>query len=336
VGFLPHFKPDAIVLCAALVMASVIFPACTAQTTTQVELTRVPRIGFLSGRTPATRDNEFQKGLEELGYVVEENVHIEYRLADGESGSLESLATELVSLGVDVIVATDSRAIAAAKSVTQTTPIVMVSPGDPVAAGFVETLARPGGNVTGLSSLGTELAPKRLELLKEVVPGLTHVAVLGDLDNPVRQLEFKATQAAGDAAGVRTTGWSVQEVGDVDPAIRAAAADSAQALIVFGDNVTVVTRDTIFGLSTEYSLPAVYEGYRRVLDGGLIAYGPILEERYRRSATYVDKILKGMNPAEIPVEEPTRFELAVNLKTAEELGLTIPATVLARADRVVR
>jgi len=296
----------------------------------------VHRIGFLSGRTPATRDNEFQKGLEDLEYVIGENLLIEYRLADAETASLDTLAAELVSLGVEVIVATDTRATAAAKKATRTIPIVMVSSGDPVGAGFVETLARPGTNITGLTSLAVELAPKRLELLRDILPSLAHVSVLGDLANPVRQLEFKATQASAEALGVRVTGWSVEEASDVEPVLRSAAADRPDALIVFGDNATVVARDTIFALTAEYSLPDVYEGYRRVLDGGLIAYGPILEERYRRSATYVDKILKGANPAEMPVEEPTRFELAVNLKTAEALGLTIPLHVLARADRIVR
>jgi len=267
---------------------------------------------------------------------VGEALLIEYRYADGDDDRLGALARELVVAPVEIIVATDGQAIQAAKDATSTIPIVMISSGDPVGVGFVQSLERPGGNITGLTSLSTELAPKRLQYLRDIYPALTRVGVLANPENSVRKLEWERTRQAAESLGLRAQPLFVSETSEIEPAVRNAVADGVDGLMVFGDTVLVNARDKIFALTAEYRIPVMYEGSRRVLDGGLISYSPALEERYRRSAIYVDKILRGASPADLPVEEPRAFELTVNLSTAESLGLTIPDSITSSADRVVR
>jgi putative ABC transport system substrate-binding protein len=299
-------------------------------------LAKVPRIGWLSSGSPLSEEQRqqspFFQGLRELGWVEGKNIAIEQRGAEGKNERVPELAAELVQLRVDVIVAGDSRVIAAAKHATNTIPIVMTISADPVRVGLIESLARPGGNVTGLTVLAPELVGKRLELLKEAVPGMARVAVLGESV----QYEWSALAEATQALRLQLHAIRVDSPNEFAPAFAAAMREHADALLVLPSPLTNRSMHRIVDFAAQHRLPAMYGLKEYVKVGGLMAYGWSIPALYHRAATYVDKILKGAKPADLPVERPTKFELVINLKTAEALGITIPPLVLFQADEVIR
>jgi ABC-type uncharacterized transport system substrate-binding protein len=301
--------------------------------------TKIPRIGYLSPNSlsfnPA-RIEAFRQGLRELGYVEGKNIVIEYRNTEGKLDRLPSLAAELVRLKVDIIVTTSPAPTRAAKEATSTIPIVFAQDGDPVASGFVASLARPGGNITGLSTLAPELSGKRLELLKEVVPKLSRVAVFGTSTTPSTAPTIKETELAAGAFKVQLQYLDVLEPKDIETAFRTATKGRADAVLVLAGPVVLFQRTQIAELALKSRLPAIYPQTEFTEAGGLMYYGANTPDMYRRAATYVDKILKGARPGDLPVEQPTKFELVINLKTAKQIGVTIPPNVLARADKVIK
>ena len=303
---------------------------------------KVPRIGYLSSFDPATdstRSEAIRLALRELGYIEGQNIATEYRYAEGKIDRFPELAAELVRLKVDIIVvAGGGRTIRAAKNATKTIPIVMVGLGiDPVKAGLVDSLARPGGNVTGLTLLATELDGKRLELLKEAVPKLAHVEVLYDPAIPAAVREVKEDlPAAARALKLNVRSWEVGAADDFDRVFAAMGKQRLDALYVLGGGLMNANQKRIVGFALKSRLPSVYNRREAVDAGGLMYYGADEAESYRRVAYYVDKILKGAKPADLPVEQPTKFELVFNLKTAKQIGLTIPPEVLARANRLIK
>jgi putative ABC transport system substrate-binding protein len=301
--------------------------------------TKIPRIGWLGGASAsalASRLDAFRQGLRELGYVEGKNIVIELRAAEAKPDQLPALAAELVRLKVDVIVTGGGRATRAAKEATNTIPIVMAQVPDPVGDGFVASLARPGGNITGLSALGPELSGKRLELLKETVPRLSRVAVLGTSTTPGNAQQLREVELAAGALQVKLQFLDVLDPKDVETAFRAASKGHAEGVLVLSASVFVSRRTQVLDLAQKSRLPAIYYRSEFVEAGGLMSYGVNDTDLYRRAATYVDKILKGTKPADLPVEQPTKFEFIINLKAAKQIGLTIPPNVLARADRVIR
>ncbi len=302
---------------------------------------KVARIGMLlPGAAPPPGQpspllDAFRGGLRDLGYVEGQNVVIEYRWSEGREQRFPDLATDLVRLNVAVIVAQGTLAVLAAKRASGTIPIVMAFAGDPVGVGVVASLARPGANVTGLSLLDEELDGKRIELLKEAVPGLMRVAILWSANDPGMTLAFNRVEVAARALGLFPQSLAVREPGDFPGAFQAAGAGRAKALIVTAQAFTLRHRAQIVDLAAKHRLPAMYTIRGFVDAGGLMAYAPSLSDLSRRAATYVDKILKGAKPADLPVEQPTKFELVINLKTAKALGLTISPALLLRADEVI-
>jgi putative ABC transport system substrate-binding protein len=299
---------------------------------------KVPRIGRLGGGTLSSpRINAFLQALRELGYVEGKNIVIEWRSAEENFDRLPALAAELVRLKVDVIVTTSPTGTRAAKEATATIPIVMTNDSDPVGNGFVASLARPGGNITGLSTLAPELSGKRLELLKEIVPRLSRVAVFGTSRSPDNAQSLREVEIAAGAFGVKLQYLDVLGSKDIETAFRAAGKGRAEAILMMvGRAITGGHRTEIVDLAVKSRLPAIYNRREDVEAGGLMSYGVYLPDLDRRVATYVDKILKGTKPADLPVEQPTKFEFIINLKAAKQIGLTIPPNVLARADRVIR
>ena len=302
---------------------------------------KVFRIGTLApGARPAAPDWKqrwaFVEGLRELGWIEGQNIVIEDRWADGKTDRLPALAAELVRLKVDAIFTQSWPAAVAAKQATTTIPIVIVGAGDPVGTGLVASLAHPGGNITGLGDLATELSAKRLELLKETVPKLSRVAVLWNSADGGMTLRFRQIQAAAPTLGVTVRPLGVQEPEDFEQAFAAMTQERPDALFVVSDLLTGFHHKRIRDFAAQNRLPAMYERRERVADGGLISYGPSFADMHRRAAAYVDKILKGAKPADLPVEQPTRFELVVNLKTAKALRLTIPQSILIRADEILQ
>jgi len=300
---------------------------------------KVPRIGFLLGVSPsamAPRTEAFRQGLRELGYVEGKNIIIEWRYAEGKLDRLPALAAELVRLNVEVIVTGGPQATRPAKEATATIPIVMGFDNDPVGSGFVASLARPGGNITGLSSLSPEISGKQLELLKEVVPRLSRVAVLENAAEPGNAQARKETELAAAAFRVQPQYLDVRAPKDIEIAFREASKRRADALLVLVSPVVIAQRRQIAELAVKRRLPAIYPWAEFVDDGGLMTYGVSSTDLFRRAAVYVDKILKGAKPTDLPVEQPTKFEFIINLKAAKQIGLTIPPNVLARADRVIR
>jgi ABC-type uncharacterized transport system substrate-binding protein len=300
---------------------------------------KIPRIGFLSGvslSVLAARVEAFRQGLRELGYVEGKNIVIEWRSSGGRLDHVSELAAELVGLKVDVIVAAGPVDTRAAKEATNTIPIVMGFDTDPVGSGFVASLARPGGNITGLSSLAPELSGKRLELLKEIVPRLSRVAVLGTSTNPGNAQALREAELAAGAFGVELRYLDVQGPKDIDSAFQSASKGRAEAVLTLGSPVLNSQRTQVAELAVKSRLPTIYPRPEYVEDGGLMTYGPNINDLFRRAATYVDKILKGAKPADLPVEQPKKFEFIVNLKAAKQIDLTIPPTVLARADKVIK
>jgi len=298
---------------------------------------KVPRIGVLrAGSPPDPFVEAFRQGLRELGYMEGKNILIEYRYAQGKSDRLPDLAAELVRIKSDVIVTADTPPIRAAKNATREIPIIIGNVADPVAAGLVASLARPGGNITGLSNLAPELDGKRLELLKETLPIATRVAWVWDPGNPALTIRLKKMQAAAQGLGVKLQALEVRNPEELDSAFKAAIREHAGALLVPAVMVNSYRRQ-IVDFAEKKRLPLIYDTREFVEQaGGLMSYGPDFSDLWRRAATYVDKILKGAKPADLPVEQPTKFELVINLKTAKQMGLTIPPNVLARADKVIR
>jgi putative ABC transport system substrate-binding protein len=300
---------------------------------------KIPLIGFLSGVSPsvnAARIEAFRQGLRGLGYVEGKNIVIEWRHAEGKLDRLPALAAELVRLKVKIIVSAAPPPTRAAKEATVTIPIVMAFDDDPVSNGFVASLARPGGNITGLSTLSPEISGKQLELLKEAIPRLSRVAVLGMSTRPGNAQSLKELELAAGAFGVKLQYLDVLDPKDIEPAFRAAAKGRADAVLALGGPFLVSHRTQVTDLAVKNRLPAIYPRPEFVEDGGLMTYGASITDSFRRAATYVDKILKGRTPQDLPVEQPMRFEFIINLKAAKAIGLTVPPNVLVRATKVIR
>jgi putative ABC transport system substrate-binding protein len=320
-----------------LTLCAMLFALCSSAEAQQP--TKVPRIGNLGagvGSSSSGRPEAFRQGLRELGYVEGKNIVIEWRSSEGKLDRLPALAAELVRLKVAMIVTGGGSSTRAAKEATSTIPIVMQQDNDPVANGFVASLARPGGNITGLSTFAPELSGKRLELLKETIPKLSRVAVLGTSTISGQAQMLREVELTAVALGVKLQYLDVLGSKDIETAFRAAGKGRADAVIVLQGPIFNSQRTQIANLAVKSRLPAIYSNSQYVVDGGLMTYGPSLLDLDRRAATYVDKILKGRKPADLPVEQPTKFELIINLKTAKQIGLTIPPNVLARADKVIK
>ena len=298
------------------------------------------RIGYLAGTSSAPAQyniNAFRQGLLSLGYIEGRNIEIEYRYAEGKLDRAPTLIAELVQLKVDVLVTTTLGGTQAAKQATKTIPIVTVFAVDPVATGIIDSLARPGGNITGVATLQRDLSGKRLELLREVVPRLSRVGVIWDANAPGSAIAFKEYEAAAQAYNIQLQSVEVRgPQPDIESAFQAATKGRVNAVITIRNPLLRRSTKRIAELALMNRLPSMYEGSESAEGGGLMSYSAIDSENYRRAAVFVDKILKGAKPSELPVEQPTKFELVINLKTANQIGLTIPAHVLARADRVIR
>jgi putative ABC transport system substrate-binding protein len=301
---------------------------------------KVPRIGYLSGSPPfsvAEHNEAFRQGLRELGYMEGKNIVIEWRSAEGKRDRLPALATELVHLKVDVIVTAGPLVTRAAKEATVTIPIVMAQDPDPVGNGFVASLARPGGNITGLSRIAPELSGKQMELLKEIVPMLSRVAVFGTSTRPGNALELREVELAAGAFGVRLQYLDILSPKDIETAFQSAVRERADGALWFvTGSIGNPHRKKIADLAVSSRLPVIYFQRADVEAGGLMSYAVNVVDLHRRAATYVDKILKGAKSAELPVEQPTKFEFIINLKAANQIGLTIPPSVLARADKIIK
>ena len=301
--------------------------------------TKVPRIGFFSSTSPSTisaRVEASRQGLRELGYVEGKNIVIEWRYAEGKLDRLPALAAELVRLKVDVIVSAGPGPTRSAKQARVRIPIVMAFDDDPVGSGFAAGLARPGGNITGLSTLAPEISGKQLELLKEIAPKLSRVAVLGNATQPGHPQALREINVAADGLGVQLQYLEVGAPKDIETAFRAVSKERADAVLVLGGPVLFSQRKQVIELALKSRLPTIYARPEYVEDGGLVFYGPSYTDLFRRAATYVDKILKGAKPADLPVEQPKKFELIINLKTAKQIDVMIPPNVLVRADKVIK
>jgi ABC-type uncharacterized transport system substrate-binding protein len=300
---------------------------------------KVKRIGFMatgSVSSDRNRIDTFRRGLRDLGYVEGKNVVIEYRYAEGKPDRLPGLAVELVHLKADVIVVSGGTSAKAAKNATQMVPIVMTNVSDPIEIGVVDSLARPGGNITGLTTQAPELGGKRLELLKEIVPKLSRVAAIGNPDTLSYSKQMKEIEMAAQAISLQVQSVPVKAPSDFENAFTAIKKERARALITLAAPTVIFLRDRIIELAVKTGLPAAYSDSEFVESGGLMSYAPNYNDLLRRAAVFVDKILKGAKPADLPVEQPTKFELVINLKAAKQIGLTIPQSVLYRADRVIK
>jgi len=301
---------------------------------------RPHRIGFLTLRSgPNEYDTAFREALRHLGYVEGRTLQIDYRWAAGSENTADSMAAELVARKVEVLVVATTPAIRAAMRATQTVPIVMAAVADPVSAGLVRSLARPGGNVTGLSLVSTDTAAKRLQLLQELLPSVRRIGVLvmdtGLAGEPVNSALIEQLQPAARELGLQLSFSGVRTGSAIPAALAKIQADQAQALIVGATPLSIDHRQPIAEIAARHRLPAMYESIGFVEAGGLLSYGPSLVDMYRRAAVYVDKLLKGANPSELPIELPTKYELAINLRAARSLGLKVPQTLILRADRVI-
>jgi ABC-type uncharacterized transport system substrate-binding protein len=300
---------------------------------------KVPRIGYLAGASHAAiafRLEAFRQGLRELGYLEGKNIGIEYRYSEGNFRRQKELAFELARANVDVIVTSGPASTRAAKEATATIPIIMTFDSDPVGSGSVASLARPGGNITGLSTLAPEISGKQLELLKEIVPKLSRVAVIGSSANPGNAQVLKEMEAVAQVFSVKLQYLDILDPKELEAAFRTASNERADAMVVLAGTIIIAQRARIADLAIKSRLPSIYERREFVEASGLMSYGISITDLDRRAAIYVDKILKGAKPGDLPVEQPTKFELVINLKTAKQIGLTIPPNVLARADRVIR
>ena len=320
----------------AVVLALGLFAAADGAGAQQVG--KVWRVGYLAagaGSENQTNLNAFRQGLRDLGYVDGQNIAIEYRWGEGKYEQLPKLVHEFVKTNVDVIVTANTPSAQAAKETTTKIPIVMIGV-DPVAAGLVTSLARPGGNITGLSNIAPELVGKQLELLKEVVPKISRVAALGNPANPSTAPQLQEAKAAAQALGLQLHAVEARGPGELDRAFAAMTSARAEAVLVLADTVFISHRERIANFAIKSRLPAASGQPPHARAGGLLAYGASRVDIYRRAAAYVDKILKGAKPADLPVEQPTKFELVINLKTAKALGLTIPQSLLLRADQLIQ
>jgi putative ABC transport system substrate-binding protein len=299
---------------------------------------KISRVGFLASNSFSGEDNlrVLRQGLRELGYVEEKNITIEYRSAEGKFDRLPARAAELIRLKVDVIVTQGTPATMAAKNATSTIPIIMSGGTDPVAIGLVPNLARPGENVTGVTIMNEELAAKRLELLKETSPKVSRLGVLWNSTNPGAAAVFKQTQSAAQELSLPLQSLEVQTVNDLQGAFDAATKSGVNGLALLATVPITDHLKLVADLAVKNLLPSIYDRRVFVEAGGLMSYGPNVTNMARRTATYVDKVLKGANPGELPVERPTKFELIINLKAAKQIGLTIPQSVLYRADKVIK
>ena len=300
---------------------------------------KVWRIGMLetiSTELNAANLNAFRQGLRERGYVEGQNLILEYRSANGRSERFADYAAELVGLKVDLMVTRGTPASLAAKRATRTIPVVMANAGEPVETGLVTSLAHPGGNVTGLSSLAVHIEAKRLGLLRELVPGIARIAALYNMSSPANPPQWKEIETAARSLGVEPQLLDVRKPEDFEPAFDSATKQRADGLIVGQEGLLQANRNLIAALAAKHRLPAIYRSMEFIEAGGLMAYGPNYPDLYRRAATYVDKIFKGAKPGDLPVEQPTKFELIINLRTAKALGLTIPPSLLLRADEVIQ
>jgi putative tryptophan/tyrosine transport system substrate-binding protein len=319
-------------MCRRAFIASALGVLAAPLATEAQQLPKVPRIGVLEANPGF--DNAFYDGLRELGYVEGQSIAIEYRWAEWKHERLPDLAAELVRLKVDVIVATIAVAVQAAKHATKTIPIVMVA-NDPVAAGFVASVARPEGNITGLSMMTPEVVAKQLGLLREMAPKISRVAVLGNPANPGNAPQLRAAEMAARALRVGLQPLEARGPSEIDRAFAAMTRERAGAFLVLLDPILVGHRERIADLAAKGYLPAMYALRQHVEVGGLMAYGADIFDLFRRTAIFVDKILKGAKPADLPIEQPTKYELVINIKTAKALGLDVPDTLLATADEVI-
>ncbi len=299
---------------------------------------RVHRLGFISAAASspmAARDEAFRQGLRALGYVVGQNITIEYRWADGKNERLPGFAAELVQLKPDIIVTHGMAATRAVQQASTTIPIVIAAADDPLAGGLVASLARPGGNITGLSIITPDLTGKRLELLKEILPGLTRVAVLWNSGNPISEPELRKAEVAARTLGLQLQPLAVRDSHEFASAFSTMKRERVGALFLLSDAMFFGQRKELVALAASHRLPLVSHLREFADAGGLMTYGPNVVDLHRRAATYVDKILKGANPGDLPIEQPTKFDLAINLKTARALGITVPPSVLGRAEHVI-
>ena len=317
-----------LILCSPLFIP---YSSATAQ-----QATKIPRVGYLRLIENPVNDEAFRKGLREMGYVEGQNIQLEYRYSGGSLERLAEYAQELVHLKVDVIVAASTQSIDAARRATTTVPIVFPVTADPVASRFITSLAQPGGNLTGLTTLNEQVAGKRVELLKEVIPRISRLGVLRNPTNSGSAFALKETERAANHLGLTLKVLEVQNAAELEGAFNRAIKEQAGALLVVVDNLFASQRKRIAALGRNHRLPMMSGESADVEAGSLMYYGVNLPDLFRRAATYVDKILKGAKPADLPVERPTKFEFLINLETAKQIGLTIPRNVLARADRVIR
>jgi putative ABC transport system substrate-binding protein len=320
-----------------LALSVILYTVCTPVHGQQP--TKLPRVGFLVPGSPAgfaVRVEAFRQGLRELGYTEGKNIAIEYRWAEGNLDQLRKLAADLVQSKVDVIVTSGDAAIGAARENTAIIPIVVGVAGDLVVTGYAASHARPGGNITGLIDMSPDLSTKRLELLKETFPKVARLRILWNAANPVMALNFKETERAARGMGLKAESWEVRNSDDFDAVLTEPARGQSDVLIVFQDSLVIAHRKTIIDFAAKHRLPGIYFDSTWVNSGGLMSYGPNYPDLFRRAAGYVDKILKGRKPADLPVEQPAKFELVINLKTAKQIGLIVPPNVLARADQVIR
>src|SRR5581483_8500804 len=309
------------------------------QPTQAQQAKQVPHVGLLvgsSGSAVSTRIDAFRQGLRELGYVEKKNIAIEYRYADGKIDRLPELAADLLAAKVKIIVTTGPASTRSAKQSAPALPIVMAMDDDPLGAGFVASLSRPGGNITGLSTLSPEISGKQLELLREIVTKLARVGVLGDAIRPGIPQALREIQAAADAFQMQAQYLEIRTASDIERAFQSAGKEHLDAALVLGSPLLNSERKRVADLAVKSRLPAIYRNLEFMENGGLMAYGVSYTDLFRRAAVYVDKILKGAKPADLPVEQPTKFEFVINLKTAKQIGLTIPPNVLARANKVIR
>jgi len=300
---------------------------------------KMPRIAWLNPGSVASHGTlyeAFKQGLREHGYIEGQNIVIEQRWVEGKFDRLPAAAAELVRWKPDVVVAAGANAIQATKAATTTIPIVMATMNNPVGIGFIASFARPGGNITGMSNQSEDLMQKMLELLKAVVPMAARIGVLGNPANPINAGNWRETQAAAKALGVRIDLGEARRPDEIEAAFAAIAKQRPEAVLVMVDAMLVNQRKRVADLAARYRLPTMYPFREFVEVGGLMSYGASLQDNYRRAATYVAKILKGANPGDLPVEQPTKFELVINLKTAQTLGLTVPPELLVRADEIIR
>ena len=322
----------------SLLGGAALLPLAGLDTVRAQQSSKIRRIGFLGNSTAALEANligPFRQGLRDLGYQEGGNVQIEYRWADGNYQRFPKLIAELISSKVDVIVTAGTPASLAVKKATSSIPLVMIAVGEPVATGLVASLARPGGNITGVTSIAPEMEGKRLELLREVVPGISHIAVLWNAASPVQIIQERETRAAAQVLGVKMLSLGVRTREEIEDALAAIDKERPGALLVLADRLFLHHRTRIMDFATQRRLPGVH-AYRELVEaGGLMSYGPSYADMHRRAAWYVEKILKGAKPADLPVERPTKFDLVVNVKAAKAIGVTIPASFLLRADQVI-